>query len=201
VGDHLKAQGENMAFDFTKLAGYKPEMTADEKLALLEKYEPPAPDLTGYIKKDTFDKTASELAEAKRQLKAKMTEDEQKEAERIAAETAIKAELEALRKDKTISDSKAKFLGLGYDEKLAAETAKALADGDMEKVFSNQQIHIENVRKAERAAALASDPKPPAGSGGGIVDKKAFDTMSSADQIKFISENPNWKEIITTKKE
>lgn len=190
-----------MAFDFTKLDGYKPEMSPEEKLALLDKYEPPTPDYTGYIKKDTFDRTASELAEAKRQLKAKMTEDEQKEAERIAAEATIKAELEALRRDKAVSESKARFLGLGYDEKLAAETAKALADGDMEKVFSNQQIHIENVRKAERAAALASDPKPPAGSGGGIVDKKAFDTMSSADQIKFISENPNWKEIITTKKE
>jgi hypothetical protein len=190
-----------MAFDFTKLTGYREDMTAEEKLALLDKYEPDKPDLTGYIQKSTFDKTASELAEAKRQLKAKQTEEERKEAERLEAEAAIKAELEALRREKTISDSKARFLGLGYDEKLAAETAKALADGDMDKVFANQQIHIENVKKAERAASLAGDPKPPAGSGGGIVDKKAFDTMSSADQIKFISENPNWKEIITTKKE
>jgi phosphoribosylformylglycinamidine (FGAM) synthase-like enzyme len=152
-----------MAFDFTKLDGFKPEMTAEEKLALLDKYEPDKPDLTGYIQKSTFDKTASELAEAKRQLKAKQTEEERKEAERLEAEAAMKAELEALRREKTISDSKAKFLGLGYDEKLATETAKALADGDMEKVFANQQIHIENVKKAERAAALAGDQKPPAG--------------------------------------
>ena len=154
-----------MAFDFTKLDGYKPEMSPEEKLALLDKYEPDKPDLTGYIQKSTFDKTASELAEAKRQLKAKQTEEERKEAERLEAEAAMKAELEALRRDKTISDSKAKFLGLGYDEKLATETAKALADGDMEKVFSNQAIHLENVKKAAAAAALAGDPKPPAGSG------------------------------------
>ena len=64
---------------------------------------------------------------------------------------------------KAISESKARFLGLGYDEKLATETAKALAEGDMEKVFANQQIHIENIRKAERASALGDTPKPPAG--------------------------------------
>ena len=153
-----------MAFDLTKLDGYKPEMTAEEKLALLDKYEPPAPDDAEAKKwKAQFDRAASELAAANKALKAKMTEDEQKEAERLAAEAAMKAELEALRREKTISDSKAKFLGLGYDEKLATETAKALADGDMEKVFANQQIHIENVKKAERAAALAGDQKPPAG--------------------------------------
>jgi hypothetical protein len=33
----------------------------------------------------------------------------------------------------------------------------------MTKVFANQKAHIDNVKKAERAAALADDPKPPAG--------------------------------------
>lgn len=146
--------------DFSKIEGYKPELTAEEKLALLEKYEPD----TG-VKKEVFDKTASELAEVKRQLKARMTEDEQREAERAAADAQIKAELESLRKDKAVSESKAKFLGLGYDENLATETAKALADGDMEKVFSNQALHLEAIRRAASAENLANDPKPPAGSG------------------------------------
>jgi hypothetical protein len=180
-----------MAFDFTKLDGYKPEMSPEEKLALLDKYEPDKPDLTGYIQKSTFDKTASELAEAKRQLKAKQTEEERKEAERLEAEAAMKAELEALRREKTISDSKAKFLGLGYDEKLAAETAKALADGDMDKVFANQGIHIENVKKAERASALAGDPKPPAGgSGGAKITKEQFDAMGYSERLKVFNEQP-----------
>jgi hypothetical protein len=185
-----------MAFDFTKLDGYRPDMSPEEKLALLDKYEPPAPDYTGYIKKDAFDRTASELAEAKRQLKAKQTEEERKEAERLEAQQAIEKELAELRKDKAVSESKAKFLGLGYDEKLAAETAKALADGNMETVFANQAIHLENVKKAASAAALGGDPKPPPGRGGSVVDKKAFDAMTSTEQIAFIKENPNWKEII-----
>ena len=180
-----------MAFDFTKLDEYKPEMSPEEKLALLDKYEPDKPDLTGYIQKSTFDKTASELAEAKRQLKAKQTEEERKEAERLEAQQAIEKELAELRKDKTISDSKAKFLGLGYDEKLAAETAKALADGDMDKVFANQQIHIDNVKKAAAASALAGDPKPPAGSSGGAkITKEQFDAMGYSERLKLHNEQP-----------
>lgn len=187
--------------DISKIPNYD-ALPDDVKTALAAyEYEDNPADLSGYVKKDVLDAKAREAAELSRKLKAKMTEDEQKEAERAAKEAEKDALLESLKKDKAVSESKAKFLGLGYDEKLAAETAKALADGDMEKVFANQSVHIENIKKAERAAALANDPKPPAGSGGGIVDKKAFDTMSSADQIKFISENPNWKEIITTKKE
>ena len=148
--------------DFTKIAGYKPDMTAEDKLKLLEGYEP---DYSGFIKKESFDKAASELAEAKRQLKARMTEDEQKELERAAADAAMKAELESLKRDKTISESKARFLGLGYDETLATETAKALAEGDMEKVFTNQGLHLENVKKATAAERIASESQPPAGQG------------------------------------
>ncbi len=149
--------------DITKLEGYNDTLTAEEKLALVQKYEIPAPDTTGLIRKDMFDKTASELAEAKRQLKAKMSEDEQKEAERLANEAAMKAELESLKKDRAISESKAQYLALGYDEKLADETSKALVEGNMAKVFENQKLHIENVKKSVTASALADDPKPSSG--------------------------------------
>jgi hypothetical protein len=176
--------------DTAKIENYA-NMTAEEKLAALEAFEYENDGSDAERLKAAVSKANSEAAELKRQLKAKQTEEERKEAERLEAEAAIKAELEALRKDKTISDSKAKFLGLGYDEKLAAETAKALADGDMEKVFANQQIHIENVKKAERAASLANDPKPPAGSGGDAkITKEQFGEMGYAEQLKVFNEQP-----------
>lgn len=150
--------------DTAKIENYA-NMTAEEKLAALEAFEYEADNPDAERLKAAVSKANSEAAELKRQLKARMTEDEQKEAERAAKEAEKDALLESLKKDKAISDSKAKFLGLGYDEKLAAETAKALADGDMEKVFANQGIHLENVKKAAAASALAGDPKPPAGSG------------------------------------
>ncbi len=181
-----------MAIDFTKLPGYREGMTADEKLALLEAYEAPAPDDAEAKKwKAQFDKTASELAAANKALKAKMTEDEQKEAERAAKEAEKDALLESLKRDKAVSERKAKYLAFGYDEKLAAETAKAFADGNMDIVDKNHALHIENVRKTERAAAIAGDQKPPAGSGGGAkITKEQFEAMGYSERLKLHNEQP-----------
>lgn len=173
-----------MPIDITKMDGYRADMTAEEKLALYANYEPPAPDLTGYIEKASFDQAASELAEAKRQLRTKMSEDEQKEAERLANEATIRAELETLRKENAITKNKSNYLALGYDDALAADTAKALAEGDITKVFANQKIHIDNVKKAERASALAGDPKPPAGGASGAqidYSKEIAEAQANSD--------------------
>lgn len=175
-----------MKIDFTKIEGYREDMSAEEKLALLDKWEP-----DGWVKKDVFDRTASELAEYKRKLKEKMSEEERKEAERQEAEAALKAELESLRKEAAVTKNKSKFLSLGYEEKLAEETARALADGDMDKVFANQAIHLENIKKAAIAAALANEPKPPAGGGGGAeITKEQFDAMGYSDRLKLFNEQP-----------
>lgn len=174
--------------DIAKIENYA-TMTAEEKLAALEAYEFEADATDAEKLKAAVSKANSEAAELKRKLKEKQTDDERKEAERLEAETAIKAELEALRKDKTISDSKSKFLSLGYDEKLAADTAQALANGDMEKVFVNQGVYIENVKKSERASALAGDPKPPAGKGSAMT-KEQFSSMSLPEKQKLATESP-----------
>ena len=180
-----------MKIDVTKIPNFD-SLPEDVKTALENyKIETPEPDFTGYIPKSQFDKTASELADVKKQLKARMTEDEQKEAERLAAEQALKEELETLRKSEATSKNKARFLGLGYDEELAIETAQALVDGDMDKVFANQQIHIENVKKAERAAGIANDPAPPAGGlGGSEMTQEQFDKLGYSERLQLFNEQP-----------
>lgn len=176
--------------DISKIQNYE-NMTAEEKVKALEAYEFEVDNSEVERLKAAVSKANSEAAEWKRKHNALLSEEERKEAERLEAEAAMKAELEALRREKTISDSKARFLGLGYDETLANETAKALADGDMDKVFANQQIHIENVKRAERAASLAGDPKPPAGSGGGAkITKEQFDAMGYSERLKLYNEQP-----------
>jgi hypothetical protein len=57
----------------------------------------------------------------------------------------------------------------------------------------------EATEKAVKEELMRNNPKPPAGGGGGGVDKKAFDAMSSKEQMEFIETNPNWKEIINKK--
>ena len=143
-------------------------MTAEQKVEALLKVEVPEKvDLAGYVKKDLFDKTASELAEAKKAAKAKMTEEEAAAAEREAKWAEMEAKLKELETEKTISTYKASYLAMpGFDEKLAEDTAKALAEGDMKTVFANQQKASAAYEKKLRAEMVKSDPKPE-GAGGG----------------------------------
>ena len=156
-----------MNIDTSTIEGFD-GMTAEQKVEALLKVEVPEKvDLTGYVKKDLFDKTASELAEAKKTAKAKMSEEEQAAAEREAKWAEMEAKLQALEMEKTISIYKASYLSMsGYDEKLAQETAEALAKGDMTKVFANQQKAMDAHDKALKAELLRNTPKPE-GAGGG----------------------------------
>lgn len=163
-----------MAINWTEIEGYREDMTADEKLALLENREetPPKPDLTGYVPKSQFDKVSSELATAKKNLRSRMTEDEQREAERQAQQTAMETELKTLRHEKTVSTYKANYLGMGFDEALASETAEAMADGDMERVFANMKKHGDSLKKTLTAEIMKDVPAPPAGDDPGADAKK-----------------------------
>ena len=162
--------------DTSSIAGYA-EMTAEQKIAALEAWEPEAPDLTGYVKKELLDKAASEAAGYKKQLREKMTADEAAEADRLAKQQeaderyqALQTELETLKKQNVIGEYKARLIGLGYEEKLAGETAKAMADGDMQKVFANQAKFMEARDKAQKAEALKRMSGPQGGGEDGGAD-------------------------------
>lgn len=161
-----------MAFDWTKVEGYNEGMTADEKLALLENYEPEKPDpeqnnpeetkpRAGYIPKKDFDKVSSELAAAKKQLRSRMTEDEQKEADRQAEMAAKDAQLATLLREKSLGNRKASFMGLGYTAELADGAALALEDNDDDALFASMKKYQADFEKALRAKILSETPHPP----------------------------------------
>jgi hypothetical protein len=128
-----------------------------------------------------------EVADWKKKHNQLLTEEERKEAERLEAQKNIEAELKSLRRDKTVSDSKAKFIGLGYDAKLAEETASALADGNMEAVFANQQKFIENHDKTLKAQMLNNTPTPGAGNPGNVdYSKKIEEALASGNMADAV---------------
>ena len=157
-------------------------MTAEEKVDALLKVEVPEKvDLAGYVKKDLFDKTASELAEAKKAIKAKMTDDEAAKAQADADRKALEDKYTELLRKSTIAEHTARFIAMpGYDEKLARETAEALFDGNMDKVFENQQKANSAYEKKLRAEMVKQDPKPD-GAGGG--NEKADTAVEFARQL------------------
>lgn len=166
-----------MAFDWTKVEGYREDMTSEEKLALLDSVEmenttnptqenTPSPAANkNVVSKAQFDKVASELAAAKKQLRSKMSEDEQREADRAAADAAKDEELKLLRREKALNSYKASYLAHGYDEKLAEEAAIAMVDGDSDAMFAAMKRHAANVEKDMRAKILKETPVPPNGNG------------------------------------
>lgn len=167
------------------IEGYE-NMSAEEKLAALEALDLPDVDKM----KSALDKATSEAAGYKKQLRERMTEDEAKEAERAAREAAIQKELEQLKAEKLIDQHTNKFLGLGYEEKLARETATAMAAGDTELVFKNHAKFIADREKALKAEILKSTPTPPAGDGAEKKTRDDFKKMTLAEKQKFALENP-----------
>ena len=177
--------------DVTSIPGYE-EMSDADKLKALLNYTLPEPDMKGYVRKETFDATASELSALKKEKRASMDE-----ADRIKAETADKMaemqkRIDELTERETTASYKANFLAIGYDDKLATETATALAKGDIAKFFANQTAFITAHDKAYKAELMGGMPKPPAGQEGAAkLSLDAFRKMSMGDRAKFAQEHPD----------
>lgn len=168
--------------DTSKITGYA-EMSAEDKLKALEafEYEDNAAELEK--QKAAVSKANSEAAEWKRKHNALLGEDEKKKQEQEEKFANMEKELSELRKDKTVSEFKAKLIAQGYDEALASDTAQAMADGDTAKVFANQGKFLEDYAKKVKADAMKKTPKPPAGDGSSDIDysKKIEEAQQSGD--------------------
>ncbi|MGN1048867.1 MAG: hypothetical protein ACI4QZ_09700 [Eubacteriales bacterium] len=147
-------------------------MTDSEKLAALLSLEiPEQVNLSGYIKKDLYDKTASELAAAKKSLKEKMSADETAKTQADEERAELENKYNELLKKSSISDYVAKYLELGYAPDLARSTAEAIYEGDMNKVFENQQ-KFNVARDKEREREIERKLHPNGGSKNNAEDSE-----------------------------
>lgn len=180
-----------MKVDTSTIEGYA-EMTPEQKLAALEGMEIADPDYSGYVKKDVFDKTASELAKLKKDNLAKLTEDERAKQERDEELQKLRDRNAELERMNTIAKYKAQYLAMGYDDALASETAQAWADGNAEKVIANTAAHIAAHDKQVKAGMLGEMQKPPAGSGTKTLTREEIMAVKdTAERQRLIAANPN----------
>lgn len=162
--------------DTTTIEGFEAMDDSQKLAALLNLDVPERVDLTKFIPKAQYDKTASELAEAKRINKSKMTEDEAAKAEQDQKNKELQEKYDTLLKESTIAKYKAKYLEQGYDAKLAEETATALFNGETEKVFANGEKFKAAVEQKTKAELLKDTPKP-GGNGGKEGEEKTPDIL------------------------
>lgn len=175
--------------DTSTIEGYS-DMSPEQKIAALEAYESAEPDYSGYVKKDVFDKTASELAAKKKELNAKLSEDEKKRRQEQEDREKLQSAYDQLLRDSKISKFKAELLAMGYEDKLASETAEAMVDGDNDKVFANQKKQLEVVQKAARAEALKKTPKPQPDDDGKAMTLTELRKLSPQERYAFAEKNP-----------
>ena len=163
-------------------------MTPEEKVAALEAYEP---DMNGFVAKSVFDKTASDLAAAKKSLKERMTEDEAKAAKDAEERAALIARVKELEEKEAINTYVTSYLAMGYDEKTARSSAEALAKGDMETVFANQKKRIDGLTRDLETEKLKNTPAPATGGNGdSAMTLETFRKMSPQERHEFSVKNP-----------
>lgn len=152
-------------------SAYKEGMTEDEISTALESAGKGNEAEMNRLKAQ-LSKANSEAAEYKKQLRGKQTEDEAAAAAQKEEHDKLVKENTDLKRSITLSDHKAKLIAMGYDEKLAEETATAMVDGDMAKVMENQSKYLEVQKKNIRADQMRKTPRPTAGSdgNGGTMD-------------------------------
>lgn len=150
--------------DVTKIDGYE-SMTAEEKLAALEGYDIPEPDYTGYVKKDVLDKTLKEKGDLSKQLKAKLSAEEQKEAEEKQKKAEYDEYVKTLENKIAMTDATSRFLKLGMDSEMAKQSAQAEIDGNKDIVFANIQKTNEALIKNAQSEWLKSRPEIQSGVG------------------------------------
>lgn len=170
-----------MKISTDSIQGFAEMSDADKVTALLGLDIPDPVDMSQFVDKKVFDAKATEAANLSKQLKAKMTDDEAAKAQADADRKALEDKYTELLRKSTIAEHTARFIAMpGYDEKLARETAEALFDGNMDKVFENQQKANATYEKKLRAEMVKQDPKP---DGAGGDDQKKDTAVEFAKKL------------------
>ena len=144
--------------------------------------------------KNMISKRNSEIADLKNKLKERMTAEEQAEAERVERINSLEAEVATYRREKDINAQYADYIGLGFGEDLALETATALVDGDLRKVTTNLKSFVtglvQDTQKQTLANAMKNISAPEGGTSAKVFTKDDLNKMSGAERYKFYQEHP-----------
>lgn len=98
-------------------------------------------------------------------------------------------ELNLLKREKNIADLKSQFLGIGYGEELANETAIATLDGNTQKVLENQKKFADELVATTKKNLIKDNPKLQ-GTGSGnanVMTRETFSKLPPREKVDFIA--------------
>lgn len=129
--------------------------------------------------KNSFDTASSELSNTKKQLKAKMTAEEQEVEAKKAADEAKDARIQELESKFRMMDYSKRYMGIGMDEKTAEALSELTGElTDTDKFFSALRKFVQSVKKQSGEDALQTylkdNPDIKAGSGAASKDEASI---------------------------
>ena len=177
--------------DTSKIEGYA-EMSAEDKIKALEELE--IEDNSAEVEryKNATSKANSEVAEYKRKLKAledKASEGATESDKRMAE---LEEQIKSLQREKSITERKASFIGLGMTEESAFKASEAFTNGDSEGFFAEFRSFLTEHDKTFKAELLKTTPRPSdEGGKAPTMTMDAFKKLSPAERAQFSQEHPD----------
>ena len=140
--------------------------------------------------KQSVTNASADASKYKKELQARMTEDEKAKADQEAANAKMLEELEMLRNERNVANHKAELTDIGFSNEIAQETAEAINKGDTAKLFAGIRKFIESHDKELHAKSLMSNPVISGGDVKKSMTKKEFDELGYTERVKLYNENP-----------
>ena len=133
--------------------------------------------------KNAQSNASADASKYKKELQARMSEQERAAAETKELIERLEAENAKHKRNEDIAVKNAAFLGLGFDEALAREAAEATCDNNFDAFITERD-------KAREAEALRNTPRPTVGATDKAITKEDFANMKYADRVKLLAEQP-----------
>lgn len=141
--------------------------------------------------KNSVTNASADASEWKKKYQATLSEQEKAAEEQSEATAAMQKELEDLRNERNIANHKSQFVSIGFEENLAEESAKALNEGNIAKVFDGIRKFIESHDKAMAEKAMLNNPTLPGGNSTKTVTREEFNNMGYREMAAFKAEHPD----------
>lgn len=169
----------------------KPKAKQKETEKETEQKEPTVQELMVELAKERRlrEKANSEAAGYKKQLSARMSEEELINAEKAEREAERDEQFQQLMRENKINKVEKSYLALGYTADEAAKMAVAEVDEDFDAKLKIQLAVQKRQKKEYEAEFIKSRPQLNAGAGDKQLTKEQFDNMGLAEKSKLFREN------------
>lgn len=140
--------------------------------------------------KNAQSNASADASKYKKELQARMSEQERAATQTQELIDQLKAENEALKRSQVLAEQKAGYIGLGFDAAVAEKAAVATYDQDFSNLMGIFKDFLQAHDKALMAEAVRQTPRPGVGAVESTITREQFDKMGYSERAKLFAEQP-----------